>query len=183
MQDLSLHVLDVAENGIKAGADLVRIRIEENPEEDCLMMTISDNGKGMEPEFLAKVLDPFVTTRTTRKVGLGLSLLQQTAEEADGSLKVDSTLGKGTRVDVTMKYGHIDRKPMGEMAETMITLIQGNPSVDFAYDHIKNGKKYSLNTAEIRQELEEIPLNNPEVINLVKGDLVEGLEEIDAGDK
>jgi Histidine kinase-, DNA gyrase B-, and HSP90-like ATPase len=182
MQDLSLHVLDVAENGIKAGADLIRIVIEENPEEDRLMMTISDNGRGMEPEFLARVLDPFVTTRTTRKVGLGLSLLQQTAEEADGCLKVDSKPGQGTRVDVAMNYGHIDRKPMGDMAETIITLIQGNAAVDFAYEHIKNGKKYSLNTAEIRQELEEIPLDNPEVIKIIKGDLDEGLEEIDAGD-
>jgi hypothetical protein len=135
----------------------------------------------MEPEFLAKVLDPFVTTRTTRKVGLGLSLFQQTAQAAEGDLTVESTPGQGTTVVVTMKHGHIDRKPMGDMASTVTTLIEGNPVVDFKYFHWKDGREYSLDTREIRAELEEIPLNNPEVIRFIRDNLVAGLQEIAAG--
>jgi len=178
MEDLSLHILDVAENGITAGANLIQISVAEDLEADRLEITIRDNGKGMEPEFLARVLDPFVTTRTTRKVGLGLSLFQQSAQEADGNLTITSTPGKGTKVKVHMSLGHIDRKPMGNMAETMTTLIEGHPEIDFIYEHRKNGNAYVLDTREIRAELEEIPLNTPEVIALIRENLVSGLEEI-----
>ena len=178
MEDISLHILDVADNGISAGAVLIRIAVEEDSREDKLTVTIEDNGRGMEPEFLAHVLDPFVTTRTTRKVGLGLSLLQQSAREAGGDLKVESVIGKGTRVEAFMRYGHIDRKPMGDMAETMATLIEGNAEIDFVYTHRKNGKEYVLDTREIRAELEEIPLNNPQVVNLIRQNVVAGLQEI-----
>jgi anti-sigma regulatory factor (Ser/Thr protein kinase) len=178
MEDLSLHILDVAENGITAGANFIQIAVEEDLKADTFSISIEDNGRGMEPEFLAKVLDPFVTTRTTRKVGLGLSLFQQTAQEAHGDLTVESTPGVGTKVTVLMSYGHIDRKPMGNMAETMTTLIEGHPEVDFVYEHRKNGKTYLLDTREIRAELEEVPLNTPEVVALIREDLLSGLEEI-----
>ncbi len=178
MEDLSLHILDVAENGITAGASLIQITVEEDLKADTLSIAIEDNGRGMEPEFLAKVLDPFVTTRTTRKVGLGLSLFQQTAQEADGDLTVSSTPGVGTKVKVIMSHSHIDRKPMGNMAETMTTLIEGHPEVDFVYEHRKNGTEYLLDTREIRAELEEVPLNSPEVVRLIREDLLSGLEEI-----
>jgi len=178
MEDLSLHILDVAENGIGAGADLIEISVEEDLKRDRLTIVIRDNGRGMEKEFLERVLDPFVTTRTTRKVGLGLSLLQQSAEEAGGRLTIDSTPGEGTTVKAFMSHSHIDRKPMGDMADTVVTLIEGNPNIDFIYAHRKDGKEYGLDTREIRSELEEIPLNNPEVIRLIRGDLAEGLEEL-----
>ncbi|MEW6531838.1 MAG: ATP-binding protein [Thermodesulfobacteriota bacterium] len=181
MEDLSLHILDVAENGITAGAGLVRITIEEDTEQDMLTVTIEDNGRGMEPDFLAKALDPFVTTRTTRKVGMGLSLLQQAAAEADGDLKVESSPGRGTSVHVTMRHSHIDRKPLGDMAATMITLIEGNPDVDFFYIHKKNGNEFSLDTRELREELEEVPLNNPAVIGFIRDSVDSGLREINAG--
>lgn len=175
MQDLSLHILDVAENGINAGADLIRIMIEEYTERDELTLVIEDNGRGMADDFLARALDPFVTTRTTRKVGLGLSLLQQTAREAEGDIQVESSLGKGTKVRAWMKRSHIDRRPMGDMVETMLNLIQGNPEVDFVYEHMKDDRGYKLETASIRAELEEIPLNNPEVIKLIREDLDDGI--------
>lgn len=178
MEDLSLHILDVAENGITAGAHLIEITVEEDLKADTLTIGIQDNGKGMEPEFLAKVLDPFTTTRTTRKVGLGLSLFQQSAQEADGDLAVESTPGKGTSVRVHMRHGHIDRKPMGDMAETVATLIQGNPEVDFVYTHKKDGREYVLDTREIRPELEEIPINHPQVVGLIKENLLAGLQEV-----
>jgi hypothetical protein len=178
MQDLSLHVLDVAENGISAGASVIRISIEENLEADLLTIVIEDNGKGMSPEFLAKVLDPFVTSRSTRRVGLGLSLFEQSAKEADGALNIESTIGIGSKVVVTMRHGHIDRKPMGDMAATILTLIEGNPSVDFVYNHKKDAKVYVLDTREIRSELGIVPLNHPQVVSLIKENLAEGLKQI-----
>ncbi len=178
MEDISLHILDVAENGIRAGATLVRITITEDVTSDELVVTIQDNGRGMEPDFLKNVLDPFVTTRTTRKVGLGLSLFQQSAMEAEGDLAIESKVGVGTTVKARMRYGHIDRKPLGNMVETMLTLIEGNPDIDFVYTHIRNGKEYVLDTRTIRQELEEVPINSPAVVELMKRDLQAGLREI-----
>jgi hypothetical protein len=173
MEDLSLHILDVAENGITAGAGLIEITVEEDLTHDRLVITVEDNGRGMEPEFLARVLDPFTTTRTTRKVGLGLSLFQQSAQEAQGDLVVESTPGVGTKVTAHMRRSHIDRKPMGDMAETMVTLIQGNPEIDFVYTHRKDGRELTLDTRELRTELEEIPLNTPHVLNLIRESVAE----------
>jgi len=181
MQDLSLHILDVAENGITAGANLISVTVDENLTSDRLTIVIEDNGKGMEPQFLAQVLDPFVTTRTTRKVGLGLSLFQQAARDADGDLEIESSPGKGTKVIVTMSHGHIDRKPVGNMTETIVTLIEGHPEIDFVYQHRKDGKEYLLDTREIRAELEEIPLNTPEVVGLIRENILSGLQEIASG--
>jgi Histidine kinase-, DNA gyrase B-, and HSP90-like ATPase len=180
MQDLSLHVLDVVENGIIAGADLIEISIDEDAKSDTMTIVIKDNGRGMEPQLLAKALDPFVTTRTTRKVGLGLSLFQQAARAAEGDLNVESAPGVGTTVSVTMQYGHIDRKPMGNMAETIVTLIEGNPEVDFVYSHRINAEEYLLDTREIRTELEGIAVNHPEVVSLIRANLISGLAEIAA---
>ncbi len=179
MEDISLHILDVAENGITAGASLIRIAIEEDTAEDVLRIRVEDNGKGMEEEFLARVLDPFVTTRTTRKVGLGLSLFRQSAQEAEGDLSIESRRGKGTKVSVVMSHSHIDRKPLGNMAETVVTLIEGNPEVDFEYSHARDGREYHLDTRSIRSELEEIPLNDPLVIGLIRDDIVTGIAELE----
>jgi hypothetical protein len=180
MQDLSLHILDVAENGVAAGATFVKIAVIEDLAADRLTIEIRDNGRGMDANFVAKVLDPFVTTRTTRKVGLGLSLLQQTAQAAEGDLEITSTPGAGTTVTVFMRHSHIDRKPMGNLAETVVTLIQGNPDVDFAFIHRRNGSEYLLDTREIRSELEEIPLNSPAVIGLIRDNLESGLQGVAA---
>jgi hypothetical protein len=177
MQDLSLHILDVAENGVTAGATLVKVTVLEDLEADRLTVEICDNGPGMSPEFVAKVLDPFVTTRTTRKVGLGLSLFQQSAQAAEGDLEIDSSPGVGTTVTVSMRHSHIDRKPMGNLAETYVTLIQGNPAVDFVFVHRRNGSEYCLDTRELRAELEDVPLDNPAVIGLIRENLVNGLHE------
>lgn len=178
MDDLSLHILDVAENSVAAGATLVQIIIEEDRAADRLVMVIEDNGHGMETEFLRRVLDPFVTTRTTRKVGLGLSLFQQSAQEAEGDLTITSVPNQGTRVTVVMKHSHIDRKPMGNMVDTILTLVEGNPEIDFVYSHIRDGKRYTLDTREVRAILEEVPINHPEVTALIRENLREGLQEI-----
>ncbi len=178
MEDLSLHILDVAENGIRAGATLINILVDENLEDDLLTIVIKDNGKGMSTEFLNNVLDPFVTTRTTRRVGLGLSMFQQSALEAEGNLEVQSTPGVGTKVTVTMRNSHIDRKPMGDMVSTVLALIEGNPNVDVVYDHRRGHGEYVLDTREIRVELGDIPMNFPQVVSLLQSNLSEGLKEL-----
>lgn len=176
----------MAENGVIAGANLIRIKIREDPKRDELEIVIEDNGRGMAPEFLARVLDPFVTTRTTRKVGLGLSLFQQSAQEAGGDLEIESVPGKGSKVKAWMRRSHIDRKPMGDIAETITTLIQGNPHIDFVFDHVidennenlDGNKSYHLDTRDLRKDLEEVPLNHPDVVRLINEDINEGLMEL-----
>ena len=181
MLDLSLHILDVAANGVRAGADRIEITVEEDRTADRLTITIEDNGRGMEAEFLAKVLDPFTTTCPARKVGLGLSLFQQAARQAEGDLRVDSTPGKGTRVSAYMSYSHIDRKPIGNMVDTLAALIEAGPAVDFVYTHKNEGREYKLDTVSMRLNLEEIPINNPRVIRLIRNDILSGLREIVSG--
>lgn len=175
-----MHILDVAENGIAAGASLIEVIVDEEPEEDRLFITIADNGRGMDADFLRRVLDPFVTTRVTRKVGMGLSLFQQSAQEADGDLEIESSPGNGTVVRVHMSYGHIDRRPMGAMAETMVTLIQGSPEVDFKYVHKHGSEEFVLDTRTIKSELEDVPINNLEVIGFLRESIRMGLKEIGA---
>ena len=148
MEDLSLHILDIAENSISASAKRVEIRIDEDEAKDLLTIEIKDDGKGMDEETLHKALDPFFTTRTTRRVGLGLSLLAQAAREADGNLVLDSRNGQGTTVKATFGFSHLDRKPMGDIDETIRTLVVGNPGIDFVYEHKKKDSIYRFDTRE-----------------------------------
>ena len=178
MQDLSLHILDIVENSINAGATQVVLRVVEDRKEDVLTIEISDNGKGMSKEMVDKVMDPFVTTRTTRKVGLGLSLFPQAARDCNGEAKIESEPGKGTRLRGTFQLTHIDLKPWGSMVSTLITLIVGNPDIDFFYHHQKGTFDYTLDTEEIKKELGEVPISSPEVINLLKRDLKDNLNQI-----
>lgn len=180
MEDLSLHILDVAENSIYAGAHRIEIKILEDLKKDILSLEIKDNGRGMSEEVLKKVTDPFYTTRTTRDIGLGLSLLSQSAKEAEGDMVVSSKVGMGTSVYAYFKHSHIDRKPLGNIVDTIIVLIVGNPEIDFLYEHRKNDKLYSLDTAEIKAALEGIPLTTPEVVETIRKNLQEGLKEIGA---
>ncbi|MGD9818788.1 MAG: ATP-binding protein [Desulfomonilaceae bacterium] len=177
MEDFSLHILDLAENGIGAGASLIKINVTEDTIEDKVIIEIEDNGKGMSPEFLNKALDPFVTTRTTRRVGLGLSLFQQSVQEADGEMLLTSQLGVGTKLVASMKHSHIDRKPMGDLAGTILCLIEGNSDVDFVFGYKVNERTYSLDTREIRAELDCISLNHPCVVQLIRENLVTGIKE------
>lgn len=176
MEDISLHILDIAENSIAAGATIVKITIAEDTGKDLLSVEIEDNGRGITGEFIKKVLDPFYTTRTTRKTGFGLSLLAQSAREAGGDISIKSEEGKGTAISACFKYSHIDRKPLGNIADTLIVLIAGNPQIDFLYEHRRNDKVYSINTKEIRPELGEVPLNFPAAINVIRKDIEDGIK-------
>jgi hypothetical protein len=156
--------LDIVENGITAGADRIHIDVIVSRAEDFLTIIIGDNGRGIPAEKLKKLTDPFVTTRTTRRVGLGLSLLAAAAERCDGKLKVAVGTGGGTEVTATFRYSHIDRAPIGDMAATMATLLIGNPHIDFVYTHVIDGEEFILDTREIKKELEAHCLKDPMVI-------------------
>ncbi len=152
MEDLSLHILDVAENSISGSAKRIEIRIDEDTEKDVLTIEIKDDGKGMDKQMLEKALDPFFTTRTTRRVGLGLPMLAQAARETEGKIELDSNPGRGTTVKATFRYSHPDRKPMGDIHETIRTLVMGHPEIDFLYEHKKNGSVYRFDTREIDEK-------------------------------
>jgi len=171
MEDLSLHILDIAENSLAAKADKIEIRISEDEKKDLLSVEIRDNGMGMDKETVKKALDPFYTTRKVRRFGLGLSLLSEAAKAANGHLSIKSKKGEGTDIKADFQYSHIDRKPLGDIGQTIITLVIGNPDIDLIYVHKKNGHTYSLDTRKIKAQLKETPINSPDGIRMIKEDL------------
>jgi anti-sigma regulatory factor (Ser/Thr protein kinase) len=178
LEDLSLHILDVAENGLRAGARHIWIRIREDRKANLLEVEIEDDGRGMDPDMAKQVLDPFVTTRTTRRVGLGLPLLDDAARMAGGSVELTSEAGKGTRVRATFQHDHIDRKPLGDMGATLVALILGSPQVEVVYEHGMDGELFQLDTEELRRELSPVPLDRPEVLQWIRERVGEGLQQI-----
>lgn len=162
MKELSLHILDIAQNSISAGCMCLDLSLVDDQGE--LTLTIADDGCGMPPEFLAAVTDPFTTTRTTRKVGLGLPLLRLAAEQTGGSLSIKSEVGKGTTVKAVFRSDNIDCPPLGDMAGTVSLLAQGAPDVELTYTHSLNGASFTFDTREMRAVLgPEVSLAEPEV--------------------
>ena len=180
MRELSLHILDIVENGLSAGATLIEMMIEEDLENDRLLITISDNGSGMPADKLANPSDPFITSRTVRKVGLGLSLLSAAAERCDGGLEIESQAGRGTKVITRFQHSHIDRAPIGDMPGTLATLIMGYPDVDFVYQHRINEQEFSFDTREIRAEMPDLSLQDPVVIHHLTDSVRTNLVELAA---
>lgn len=168
MEDLSLHILDIAENAVTAGATLVEIDVRYDPAGGRLTLSVSDNGCGMEPDFAARAASPFVTTRTTRRIGLGLSLLSQACQDANGSLVVHSEPGKGTRVLAQLDRRHIDCKPLTGMGETLVALIVGNPEVDFHYTADLGGASAEIDTRALRAEAGDLPLCHPRMLKRIR---------------
>lgn len=175
-----MHILDIVENSTRAGATLVLIAIEEDPEKDRFRVEITDNGPGMDEETRRKALDPFFTTKTVRRVGLGLPLFRQATRMTNGSFSITRGTTGGTTVSAEFQRSHIDRQPLGDMASTLETLIAGNPDVDLVYTHGKEGESYTLDTRQIREELGGVPLNHPEVLRAIRDSVREGLREIKA---
>jgi len=178
MKNIALHILDIVQNSTKAGAQLVKIAIREDLAENTFLVTIEDNGCGMDADFLQKVADPYTTTRTTRKVGMGLSLLKQNAEMTDGSFRIDSAKGRGTKVEACFGHKHIDRPALGDIVGVVLMLITGNPQVDFVYAHEKDGESFVLDTREVKEALEGMALNTPEVRPMLKELITENLKEL-----
>lgn len=171
MKELSLNILDIAKNSVTAGASLVEITVEETPVR--LTITVRDDGCGMTPEFAARVMDPFTTTRTTRKVGLGIPLLRMEAQMSGGDLSIASEVGKGTTLSAWFDPTHIDMPPLGDLPSSVVTLIQGSPEMDFRFTHRVGDREYTLDTREIRAVMGEISLAEPEVLGWLTDFLTE----------
>ena len=181
MLELSLNVLDVAQNSVSAGADVITITVEEERPRDLLTITILDNGRGMTSEQINRVCDPFYTTRTTRKVGLGVPLFKMAAEMSGGSFSIESEPSKYTKVAASFGLSNVDRMPLGDMASTMCSLIGCNPTLRFIYRCRVDEKEFTLDTDELRQTLQDVPLNEPEVLQWIREYINENTEEIHGG--
>ena len=178
MKDLSLHILDIVQNSIRAKAKLIGIEIAELPKENQLIITITDDGTGMSPEQLHIAIDPFYTSRTTRKVGLGLSLFKQNAEMTNGTFNIESELGKGTKVTAMFGLDHLDRPVMGDLVGTLLILICSSEETDYVFKHQTPSGEFILDTRELKQMLENVSINHPEVRSFLKEMLQENLEQI-----
>ena len=178
MKELSLHILDIVQNSIKAEAKNIAIDIEENSATDTLTITVTDDGCGMSEEFLARVRDPFTTTRTTRKTGMGISLFEAAAVQTGGNLDIKSKLGEGTTLTVTFGLTNIDRAPLGNMAGTMVAIIGGAPDINYIYKHKTDKGEFVLDTRDLREVLGDVPFDVPEVLEWINGYIEEGLAEI-----
>ena len=178
MLDLAQHILDIAENSIRAGAKLIAISITEDSNNDLLTIEISDDGCGMKEKEINKVLDPFYTTKTVRRVGLGLPLLTNAAKTAGGKLQLSSAPGKGTRVTATFQLSHIDRQPLGNINSSLISLVATNSDVDFFYNHRHNDRQFKFDTRAIRKKIGNVSIQHPEIIKYIRGVIEEGLREI-----
>jgi anti-sigma regulatory factor (Ser/Thr protein kinase) len=176
LQDLSLHILDIAENSIKADARTIEIKVTEDIKKDLLVIEIADDGKGMDRAFAEKATDPFVTTRTERRVGLGLSLFAEAARKSNGDLTIRSEPGSGTRIKATFQHSHIDRQPLGDIGQTLIALVTGNPEIDLIYRHKKNKNDYCLDTRRLKAERKDATRNLPDWIRTLEENL-QGMQE------
>ena len=171
MKELSPNILDIAENSAKAGARNIRIALAENGA--LLTIVVSDDGCGMKPDLLKRVTDPFTTTRTTRKVGLGIPLFKLAAEQTGGTLEIvskhisDFPEDHGTVVTAVFHKDHIDCTPLGDIVSTMLTLVQGHPDIDFLFTHEAAGRTVRLDTKELREALVDVPLDSYEVLQWI----------------
>jgi hypothetical protein len=181
MTEISLNILDVAENSIRAKADLIEIVIEVDILADRLIVLIKDNGCGMSPEQVEQVTDPFFTTRTTRKVGLGIPFFKMAALSADGDFEIVSKEGEGTRVRAEFRLNHIDRMPLGDISGTIYTLIHFNPDIDFCYVYRYDSREFVLDTRQMREILGGIALDTPEVSEYIREYLEENKRDVDGG--
>jgi len=174
MRELSLNVMDVVQNSITAGAALITIAACESTHNHELSITIDDNGKGMSPDMLEKVQSPFFSTRTTRKIGLGVPFFKMACEMTGGSFSITSTAGEGTRVKALFKTDHIDMAPLGDISETVLLLISCNPTLDFVYTRSVDAVCFTLDTRELREILgEDVPLSSSDVVLWIRDYLAE----------
>lgn len=178
MRELSLNILDIAQNSIVAGASLTEILVKEDTVKNELLIGIYDNGKGMTEEQVRNVQDPFFTTRTTRKVGMGIPLFKMAAEQTGGSFIITSQVGVGTKVEALFKTDSIDFTPLGDMASTMSTIVCMNEDKDFIYTRKVDDREFKFSSADIKTILEGVPLSEPSVINWVEGYISEQTEQL-----
>ena len=179
MKDLSMHIMDILQNSTRAGATEVTLEVLEDAAADTLTIRFIDNGCGMDAETVQKVINPFFTTRTTRKVGLGLPLLKQNTEQTGGSLDIQSEKGKGTTVTAVFGRSHLDRPPMGDLAGTIVLTASAYPNIRFIF-HYNNGEiDYVFDTVEVNEALDGISIQEPEVIQYLKEMIQENIGNVE----
>ncbi len=181
MQELSMNILDIAENSVRAGAALIEVTVDECLSKDLMTVTVADNGCGMTQEQLNNVIDPFYTTRTTRKVGLGVPFFKMAAELTGGNFEIQSTAGKGTVITARFVRSSIDRMPLGDINETIYTLIHCNPQIDFVYTRRFDNDVIQLDTREFRRILDGVELNDPTVSKFIRDFLAENTSDLLSG--
>ena len=181
MQDFSFHIIDLVENSLNAKATEILVEIKEDNENNLFVFELTDNGFGIDRHILKKITNPFTTTRTTRDVGLGLTLFNETVNECDGEFFIESKRRNGTKVKAQFKYDHINRDPLGDIADTIAMLIITNQDVDFVYRHTTDHGVYEIDSGEIKEVLEDsVSLSNPKIVRFIRNELVEGLRKIGA---
>jgi hypothetical protein len=182
MKEISLHLLDIVQNSLSAGANLIEVSVEINTDADLLTVGVADNGSGMDEQTCLRVTYPFYTSRDTRKVGLGIPFFKEGAEGCGGDFFLSSAPGEGTKIGASYRLSHIDRPPLGDMAQTMLTLCVCNEDVGFVLRYARDDKEFMFDTREIRLALGDgIPFRTPEVMEWLKGYLSEGIEEVNGG--
>jgi len=182
MTEISLNILDIAQNSVRAEASLIEIEVAADSGKDILSVLIKDNGKGMTKEQAQKVTDPFFTTRTTRKIGLGIPFFKLAAESTGGSFSIVSEPGKGTSVRAEFVLSSIDRMPLGDITSTIHALVTLNSSIDFVYTYTHDGRSFTLDTREFREILGSgIEFSAPEISSYIKDYLYENTAEADNG--
>jgi len=183
MREIALHLLDIAENSVAAESRNILIDVAEDLQSDLLRVSVRDDGRGMDAETAKRVLDPFYTTRTTRKVGLGIPLLKLAAEQAEGGLSLKSEPGKGTRIKASFRHSHIDRMPLGDVGTTFLTLLISYPHIHWVFSYqmtAKDGstKNFELDDEEIKSVLGDFSLTEPDVLKILRGMIEEGIEAL-----
>ena len=182
MKDLSLHILDIAENSTTAGATLIHISINENEKDDLFSIDIEDNGKGMSVKELESASDPFYSTRETRKIGLGLPLFRQAVEQCDGKFTIQSQQNMGTTIHVEYPLTHIDRKPLGDIAGVIIQLVCSFPKTSFVYEHTTNFGTFAFDSKEVKEMLGNVTVSENKIRTFLKEMIHENLQEINVKD-
>ncbi|WP_373501072.1 ATP-binding protein [Desulfococcus sp.] len=178
MKELALHILDLSENALRAGATELGITLERDEAADTLTVLISDNGRGMSPEVLARVSDPFYTTKTTRRTGLGIPLAANAAQRAGGSFSITSQEGMGTCITAVFQHSHIDRQPLGDVAGTVAALLLASPDIELRFVCRSGAREYSFNTSQLREQLDGVPLNHVAVLSVLRDNIKKNVREL-----
>ena len=178
MREIALHLLDIAENGAAAGAKTIQVTVEEDTLKDRLKTVVQDDGRGMDADLVARVIDPFVTSRTTRKVGLGIPLFKAAAEACNGGLSITSAPGRGTCVTTEVQRSHIDRMPLGDLIGTMLTLVIGFPGIHWIFRYRVDDAEFVFDDEPVKRALGEVPLTEPAILTFIKDYLREGVARV-----
>jgi anti-sigma regulatory factor (Ser/Thr protein kinase) len=178
LREIALHLLDIVENSVAANAKAITLTVEEDLQNDRLRLAVQDDGKGMDEKLVARLGDPFATSRKTRHVGFGIPFLKAAAEACDGSLRITSAVGKGTRLEVDFQRRHIDRAPLGDLAGTVLTLVVAYPNIHWVFSYRADDAAFVFDNEPITEILGEVPLTEPAILAFVREMLEQGVAEV-----